>query len=156
MREDGPDVLGILIRHELAIKELYAVFATVFKNHKGFWQNLAVDEQRHADWLTELRSHSSAGEWLLHHSQLRPQAIKTSIGYVERKITRAKEGHFDLLEALSVARDLETALLERQLSKLKDSTPEGISSVLKRLVEGTERHLKMVMEALAAEKRKSS
>ena len=156
MREDKPDVLEMLIKHELAIKELYTIFASMFKNHEGFWRNLAADEQRHADWLAELRSHSVTSACLLHHCQLRPQGIKSSIGYVEREITRAKEGHFDLLQALSVSGDLESALLERQFSKLKDSTPEVISSVLTRLVEETERHRKTVMEALAAERRKSS
>jgi len=153
MREDEPDVLGMLIRHELAIKQLYEIFAPMFTNHEGFWQNLAADEQIHANWLAALRSKSITGKWLLYDSQLKPQAIKTSIGYVESQIARAKEGNFSLLQALSIARDLENALLERQFSKLKDSAPEEIRSVLMSLADETERHLKKVIEVIDSEKR---
>jgi hypothetical protein len=36
MREYEMDVLGLLIMHELAIKELYVIFATMFKSPEGF------------------------------------------------------------------------------------------------------------------------
>jgi hypothetical protein len=64
MREHELDVLEMLIRHELVLKELYEVFASVFKNHEGFSQELATDEQKHADWLLELRSNPITGKWL--------------------------------------------------------------------------------------------
>jgi hypothetical protein len=156
MREHELDVLEMLIRHELALKELYEIFALVLKNHEGFWQKLATDEQKHADWLLELRSNPVTGKWLLYDTQLKPQAIKMSTGYVESQIARAKEGKLSSLQALAIARDLESALLERQFSKLKDSAPREIRSVLMSLTDETERHLKTVLEVFASEKRKSS
>ena len=80
MREDEPDVLEMLIRHELAIKQLYEIFAAMFTNRQDFWQSLAGDEQKHADWLGRLRSESITDKRLLYDSRLKPQAIKSSIG----------------------------------------------------------------------------
>ena len=153
MREDEPDVLEMLIRHELALKQLYELFATMFTNHTDFWQNLARDEQSHADWLIALRSNSIACTWLLYESRLKFEAIKTSISYVESKIAKAEEGNISILQALSIAKDLESALLERQFSKLKDSAPKEIGAVMMRLANETERHLKTVVEVINSETR---
>jgi hypothetical protein len=60
MGKDEPDVLELLIRHELVIKQLYEIFASMSENRREFWQSLAVDEQKHADWLGTLRSESTA------------------------------------------------------------------------------------------------
>lgn len=155
VKEDEPDVLQMLIDHELAIKELYGLFAMMFKSHEGFWQHLAADEQRHANRLASLQSDPLTGNWLRWGGQVKPQAIRTSIGYVESQTAKAKKGDFSLLQALSVARDLESALLERQFSRLKDSAPKEIGFVLTSLANETEKHLKTVVEALNEEKRRA-
>lgn len=155
MKEDEPDVLTLLTRHELAIKELYEAFAATFNKNESFWRDLAANEEKHAEWLTELRSDSIAGNWLQHDSPVKPQAIKTSIGYVESQVRRAKEGNFNILQALSIARDLETALLERQFHKLKESAPKEIRSVLMNLAAETEGHRKALVEAIHTEKQRS-
>lgn len=154
MREGGLDVLGLLIKHELALKELYEIFATMLKNHEGFWQNLAADEKRHAEWIVELQSNPITGKW--YDSQFTPQAIETSIGYVKKQTAKAKAINFSSLEALSIARDLESALLERHFYNLTKSAPRETWSVLVKLTDETERHLKIVVQELASEKQKSS
>lgn len=156
MSEDEPDVLGMLIRHELAIKELYEIFAAKFMNSQGFWHRLAGDEKRHAEWLGTLRSGSAVDNWTLRASALRLQAIKTSIGYVERQTARAKEGDVSMVQALSIARDLESALLERQFSRLEDWVPKEVRSVLMRLADETRKHLKAVVEVLDSLRGKGS
>jgi hypothetical protein len=154
MREKESDVIEMLIRHELAIKQLYEIFAATFPNHKDFWQGLAGDEQRHADWLEIFHSKETLGKLLLFDGRLKSQAIKASIGYVEKLIVRAQEDRcFSLLEALSIAKDLETALLEKQFSKICDTDSAQIRSVWMDLAAETEKHRKAIVEALSAEKR---
>lgn len=152
MKEDEQDMLEMMTRHELAIKELYEAFAILFPDYKGFWQQLATDERRHANWLETLRSNPDVGMWLLHNSQLRLQAMRASIGYVESQTTRAKEGKFSLLQAFSIAKDLESALIERHLSKLQDLAPQGIKPILMKLSDETKRHLKAVVEVMNKQK----
>jgi hypothetical protein len=128
----------------------------MFKSPEGFWQNLAEDEQRHADWLVGLRSNSITEKLLLCDSRLKFQAINTSIGYVENQIARAKEENLSLLQALSIAKYLESALLEKQFFKIQESTPKEIRSVMVSLTDETEKHLNTVVELLASEKRRIS
>lgn len=49
MKEDELNILELLIRNELAIRQLYERYASLFVNNKDFWQRLANDEQRHAE-----------------------------------------------------------------------------------------------------------
>ncbi len=150
MKEEKPDILEMLIRHELTIKQLYEKFAVMFPIRQEFWKSLAEDEQKHSDWLGGLRS-EKAIENMSSYNRLKPQAIKTSIGYVERQIAKAQEGRFSLLEAFSIAKDLESALLENHLSRISNSFPAEIKSVLMELAVETERHRRAVVEALAGE-----
>lgn len=55
MREDEPDILDLLVQHEVAMEELYEAFAARFASGQDFWQCLTGDEQRHGDWLGRLR-----------------------------------------------------------------------------------------------------
>ena len=154
MSEDELDVLGLLIRHELTIKHLYEIFSTMFTERKAFWENLAVAEQRHADWLSSLQPDSSVSKWLMNESTLKPKAIKSSIEYVESQITRAEEGGMNLLQALSIAIDIEKALLERQYSKLKGSSIVGNGgTVMTNICNETEEHQKTLVELINSEKR---
>lgn len=152
---DEPDILLMLIQHEKVIGELYDAFALTFSEQTGFWKSLAADEKNHADQLSGLRSNSSTATWLLYSSQLRAQALQTSIGYIESQIDRVRGGNFTLIQALSVAKDLESSLLERQFSRLRDTAPIEIRPVIKALADETERHLKRVVEALSSLRPKS-
>ncbi len=151
MTQGEPEVLEMLVRHELAIKELYDIFAMKFTNRQAFWQSLAADEQKHADWLDAFRSKPAIIR-LLHDTQLKPQAIKTSLAYVEKQLARAKGGNVSLLEALSMARDLENAALERLFVKLKMAAPKEIGATLADLATETERHRRTITEALNTER----
>ncbi|HBD07244.1 MAG TPA: hypothetical protein DCZ69_03200 [Syntrophobacteraceae bacterium] len=86
--------------------------------------------------------------------QYKAQAIKTSIGYVESQIVRARTIKLSFLQALAIARDLESALLEKQFSKISDSVPMEIRSTLLDLAAQTERHPKTLVQAMENEKRK--
>jgi rubrerythrin len=154
MKGDEPDILEMIISHELAIKQLYEGFASMLTSRKDFWQHLAEDEQRHADTLAILRSEPSVNTLLLHESQIKPQAIALSIGYVESLIERVQKGNINELQALSIAKDLESALLEKQFSKLSDLASKEMRAILVNLAAETERHRSAIVEALDAEKQK--
>jgi rubrerythrin len=153
MNERGSDFLEMLIRHEAAVGQLYEAFAALFTDRRDFWQALAADERGHADRLGELGSEPAISNWLLHDSGLRPQAIKSSIGYVESQIVRAQEGRLSLMQALAIAKDLEHALIEEQFSRLSDSVHVGASPILMELAAETEGHRSVLADALDAERR---
>jgi rubrerythrin len=150
------DVLDMLIRHELVIKELYEIFTVRFPDYQDLWKRLARDEQRHADLLETLRSSSDLYNWLLLDNRLKLQAVRASIGYVESQIIKAREGRFTLVQALTVARDLEAALLEKQLEKLGESHAAEIRAVVSALFAETAGHREALSRALDSQTAKAS
>lgn len=152
--ESGSDFLDVLIRHELTIKRLYESFSELFESHRIFWQRIAADEQRHADLIAEIRPRFSYEKRLYPDIRLTCQGVATSIGYIEDQIARAQKGGFSLLQALSVARDIESALLERQLSRMDGTDIQEIGPILKTLVIETGLHFQKIVEALNRVKRK--
>ncbi len=152
MKEQEPGTLQLLIEHELALKQLYEVFAVAFPARRDLWLGIAGDEQDHADWLGALRSKDAPGKQAWFDQRFKPQAIRSSIRYVEQQATKARESRLTQREALSIARDLENALIEKQFSRMSESLPAGVRSVLSEIAAATEGHRQAFSEALAAEK----
>lgn len=155
MSENEQDVLALMVRHELALKRLYEVFAGTFKKNEQFWRDLAAEEEKHAQWLSKLKTYPNVASWLQRNIKIKPQAIKMSTEYVEEQIEKAGQKSFSGIQALSVVRDIESALLERQFFKLKDTAPKELSKIMDRLAQETERHLKIVTDKFFSEKQKS-
>jgi hypothetical protein len=137
-----------LIRHETAIKQLYELFAETFPEHRTFWEGIKEEEQKYAYFLEGLSSKASLKEWFVNDGRLKRLAIIGSIEYIEGQIERARKANISLLEALSIANDLEEALIEKQFIRLTISGPEEIRNVMKGLVADTQRHRKMIAEKL--------
>lgn len=153
MQVEVPGLLEALVGHEAAIGRLYQVFSEIFPTREAFWRSLALEEQGHADRLRAIGSDPAVNQWLAQESGLRPQAIRSSIEYVESQIERVRAGGLDLLRALVVARDLEHALIEEQFSRMSGSLNAVATPVLRDLAAETERHREMLSEALEAERR---
>lgn len=155
MKAENPDILELLIRHEAELGVLYGLFGDRFPTHADFWRGIARDERRHAEWLDSVHSLPAVRNWFLSRSQVKSAAILSSINFVKTQMDRLKRGQVSLVEALSVARDLENAVLEKQLSKLGGPVPPEVRSILMGLIAETEQHRKLIIDALGAEKRRS-
>jgi hypothetical protein len=156
MGQYEPEVLELMIEHELALRRLYEVFAALFAERRDLWHVLAREEEGHAGRLGKLRSEPTLDGWLSRYTGLKTQAIRSSIGYIESQKLRAEEGRLSLVQALSVAEDLENALIENQFARVDNSVSVEIGSVLMGIAVETERHRQVLRGALAEEKRSSS
>jgi hypothetical protein len=152
MNEIEPDLVEMMKNHELVIKRLYEAFAAVFPGHQDLWKGLIRDEERHALWIEKLSSYPSVDRWLRQNIQVKLQAIKSSIGYIESMIIKARAGDLKPVQALSIARDVENALIEKQFSRLNNSSSEKINSIMASLTAETEKHRNKIMEAIDAGK----
>ncbi len=47
-------IVELLILQEQKISELYALFARQFPQQEAFWENLSIEEKKHAQWLEKL------------------------------------------------------------------------------------------------------
>jgi len=153
MNEVEPDLVEMLKNHELAVKRLYEAFSAVFPGQQDLWKGLIKDEEKHALWIEKLSSYPSIDSWIRHNVQVKLQAIKSSIGYIESMIIKARAGDLKPVQALSIARDIENALIEKQFSKLNNSSSEKINSIMASLSAETEKHRNKIIAAIDAEKR---
>jgi rubrerythrin len=153
LKQDARNVVQLLMDHELALKELYQAYATALPSLKGLWSKLAADEQRHADWLDSLGPEVGSTPRPGPQGWPRPAAIESSLKYVRAQILRARQAQVTTLTALAVAKDLESALLEKEFFKVVDGAVPEVRAVFDRLVIATEIHWRTVADALDAAKR---
>ena len=154
MVESAHETLELLIAHEVAINRLYLASAAVFADLSDFWQTLAAEEKGHVTKLAGLRSSPGLDLWLgQERSLVKPQAVRSSIEYVDSQAARVREGGLSLRQALAVAKDLEDALIERMSLLACCSSDADIVAVLFELKGETERHRQVITDALDTEKR---
>ncbi len=152
LTEDTRTIVEMVANHELALKELYQTYAERVPASKALWLRLVQDEQRHSDWLESLVSGLGSANPLGSCGWPRRAAIESSLEYIQVQILRARQTEVTLLTALSIAKDLENALLEKEFLKVADGACPEVREVFGRLVAGTKKHGQMVTEALAAAK----
>jgi hypothetical protein len=145
------DVLSLLIQQEVALGRLYDFFAATPGTGEAPWHFLAYDEERHARALASLRSVPGAVEWL-GVSGIRPSSVRCSIEYVDSQRVRAETRGVTAVQAVAIALDFETALIERQFSQAGVPESFALRRVLESLASETEKHRKALMKALEAER----
>jgi len=138
--ESPGEILDALKEHELAIAGLYEVYAEVFHQWKDFWLGLANDEHEHAEWIEALSAEVASGAESFVAGRFRVQAIEHSIGYVRQLAATASEPDFILINALSIALQLERGLLERKYFEVFAGDSAETKKALGLLVEGTRTH----------------
>ncbi len=153
MATDEVDLVELLAEHELALARLYGAFAMVLAGHRELWERLSLEEENHAAMLRTLSGDLEVNRWLLHDSGVKPFAVKSSMDHVENTITRTRAGGLSSLQALSIARDMETALIEEQFSRMSPALDLAIGSLIGQLAEDTERHRRSIIEILEVERR---
>ncbi len=146
-KEKNRSVAQMLVDHELALKELYQTYATMLPSRKDLWLKLADDEQRHADWLESLGPEVGSATGPGSGGWPRPAAVESSLKYIRAQILRARQAQVTLLVALAVAKDLESALLEKEFFKVADEASPETRVVLARLITATQKHWQIVTDA---------
>ena len=148
MTVDPRTIVEMLANHELALKQLYQTYALRFPQFKDLWLKLVADEQHHADWLCSLLAKTGPANPLAPCCWPRPAAIESSLDYIQVEILRARRPEVTIIGALSIARDLENSLLEKEFFKVAEGSSSEVREVLGRLVMGTEGHRKAIVQAL--------
>jgi hypothetical protein len=150
---DPRTIVEMLANHELALKQLYQTYALRFPQFKDLWLKLVADEQHHADWLNSLLAKTGPANPLAPCCWPRPTAIESSLKYIQGEILRARRPEVTSMGALSIARDLESSLLEKEFFKVAQGASPEVREVLGRLVTGTKGHREAIVQALDQAKR---
>jgi hypothetical protein len=144
----APDeILDALKEHELALAELYEVYAEKFPEYKDFWTKFSSEEIQHADCINSLQTivEESNEDFIVERFKI--GAIENSTKYVKNLADTARQSDIPLIKALSTAVYLEQALIEKNYFEVFESDNAQTKHILSLLAEGTRKHYEKLRAA---------
>ncbi len=137
--------LDLLKEHELAIGRLYGAYARRFPRDREFWLSLSREERQHAQWVDSLRMRVDEDSSALVADRFPTGTIELSLAYVNRLTENADAPSLTRTKALSIALDLERALLEHRYFEVFRSDDPRIERTLQLLRQSTQSHQEKVL-----------
>ena len=137
----APDkILEAMKEHELAIAELYEVYADKFPEYKDFWTQFSSEEIQHADCINSLQIivEESTEDFVVERFKI--GAIENSTKYVKNLADMARQSDISLINAISTAVYLEQALIEKNYFEVIESDNAQTKHILSLLTERTRKH----------------
>lgn len=138
--KDVDELIQEIRRHELTLAKMYNQFAEAHPDHNQFWHRLASEEEIHAKWIESLGRHYKNGHIGLSDFKLNVHAIKTSISHLEKQTEESKKGSFSLLNAVSIALDIEKSMIDNKFFKIFDLVGAKQARILSGLEKETLKH----------------
>ena len=136
-RTEQLESLGLLAAHEAAMADFYSALGARFPERADLFSTLVSAERDHARRITDFAALVSAGTVRVDPGRFPTAALLASLDSIGEEIRRARAPTVTLLEALSVAYELESRLIESRYYEVV----EGDSAELKELVERLSREL---------------
>jgi rubrerythrin len=137
---DVNELIQDIIRHELNLEKMYKQFAKSHPNHREFWSELASEEAMHAKWIKSLARYTQNGHIGSSDFKLNHQAIRSSISYIEKQTEACKNGKLSLLNAASIALDVEKSMIEKNFFVIFDLTDAQYKRIRAGLEKETSKH----------------
>jgi rubrerythrin len=137
---DVIELVQEIIRHELNLEKMYQQFAKSHPNHRQFWSDLAREEAMHAKWITSLARHYKNGRIGSSDFKLNHQVVKTSISHLEKQTEASKNGKLSLLNAASIALDVEKSMIENKFFEIFDLADDTHAQIRAGLEKATSKH----------------
>ena len=134
------EILGALKDHELALAELYEVYADNFPEYKDFWTRFSSEEVQHADWINTLQTkfEESTEDFVVERFPI--GAVENSTKYVKKQADTARQSDMPLINALSTAVHLEQALIEKKYFEVFEGDSVKTKHILSLLAQSTQKH----------------
>ncbi len=149
------EIINLMKQYELAIGELYRVYAQKFPENRDFWEQLAAQEQTHAYWLELLALNVNNGKVFFDEKRFNLEPIKVSIEYVNQAVSQALSG-IDTLGSLVTANDIEQGLLEKRYFEIFEGDSAQFKQTMADLEAQTQEHAQKIKELLEQEKAQRS
>ncbi len=133
-------LLGLLANNEMVTSELYLAYAGTFPEHRDFWVHLAGDEVRHQGWLQGLMRQARDGDLAIQEGRFREDIIAAYHDHVQQRIREARVTPPTMAQALAIARDIESTMIERSFFMVLEGDSPALQQVLRNLHYSTESH----------------
>ncbi|MHB9132936.1 MAG: hypothetical protein ACYDBB_17865 [Armatimonadota bacterium] len=134
----------LLIQIEEAIGQLYLRYAEIFPDQADFWREIAREEDVHVTWVRTIREGLEVGTVRFKDGRCVPEHYRTFLDYIQRRRSEALRAPLTFFEALSIAQDLESSIIERSFQQIFQGNSAKIQQLLHALDASTEKHLQRV------------
>jgi rubrerythrin len=141
-------IIDLLIRHEEEIGNLYKACAVKFPDSAGFWQTLVIEEQAHADVLRQLEKQLVTQKVFLNDRKFNVTGVQTAIDHVNRQKQMVEEGSLTLLQIMSIALDIEQAIIDRNFFEVFDTDSPSMKREFADLRTHTVEHVRRISTKL--------
>jgi len=143
MQESNDTVRGVEFLQEIesTIGRMYRVFAEKFPAQRDLWLQIAEEEDLHAQWAQTLADDASRGAIKLKRSRLDVGSIQLFRVHARNLLYRAENEELSVSQAMDMALDLETSLLERRFYDIFDGDSEALRKVFSDMRAQTQDHL---------------
>lgn len=142
--------IGLMAAHEAAIGELYRLYAAKLPDSASLFESLAHAETDHARSLADFAEGVRKDLVHIDPKRFSAAAILSSLDYIRERLAEANSSPVILVEALSIAHDLEEGLIEKRYYEVADGDCAELKNLLQRLAQETAAHLAQVKTAWSA------
>ncbi len=130
--------------HELVITQLYNVYSQRLPDYREFWQGLSDGEVQHAEIIDALFDHVKDRPDAFVVERFPIPAIEHSIKYIKQLIERAKQPGLDMIDALSMAMDIEQSQIENKYFEVFQGDSSETKRALDMVAQDDREHLETV------------
>lgn len=140
-------ILQMLAENEKAVAGLYHAYAEKFPHYSDFWSGLADEEMAHFRLIQNVESRDDLSI-KIREDRFDPKIIQISLDFIAEKLNQAKTENISVKDAMSVALDIETGMLERGYFDVFEGDSEEVNNVLRTLADETQKHTSKVRDKL--------
>ena len=146
------EMIELLTKNEELIAELYTAYSEKFPDYREFWREIAEEEEKHARWMRSLQAYPD-DILSFDEGRIKPELMRISFSYLDQKIREASTEGITIADALTIALELETNMIERNYFKLFHGDSDELKSIFQDLESDTQNHTNRVRNALIALKK---
>lgn len=141
-------ILEMLAENEEAVGALYRTYAEKFPQHHDFWTRLADEEAYHSRLIQKMWKGGN-DHVVITENRFDISLLQISLEYLQEKLKQAKNEPFSYEDALSIALEIETGMLERDFFTVYEGTSAQFIRTMEILASATAKHTNVIRDELA-------
>jgi hypothetical protein len=150
-KNENYDLVEKARQHELALAELYGLYAQKLEYNKVFWQAISDQEKSHANMIEFLQAKAEGGQIAVNEQRFSPEVMKFLAEKAAQALDEAKDENFSHERALKTALEMEKSLVEKRYFELFRVEDEELKKIVDKLEKETKQHIAKMEQELAKE-----
>lgn len=148
MSGDDLKILESLAQIELAVSELYAIYARKYPEHRDFWGELVREEKNHAELIRGLKAFIKNGTVRFDHKRCAASAVETVFNLINERIEAARSRVTPLANALNSALQIEKNVIEKDFCSFFEGDNEEFRDKCATVTRETSQHRDKLIKML--------